>query len=97
MKKAVIKKTFKLSDMKKFPSIHIGDENEYVSIAQENLKNRGYDIGKTGIDGIFGEKTKQAVKMFQKDIGMPIPNGSIGPKTWAALQESKVNRLGTSK
>lgn len=36
------------------------------------------------IDGIFGEKTEQAVKAFQKANGLTV-DGVVGPKTWAAL------------
>lgn len=97
MPRGVKKTTVQMPEMKDFPSCRLGDKNGYVTLIQTNLKNRGYDIGKKGVDGVYGEKTKAAVKEFQKDIGMPVPNGSVGPKTWAALQESKVNRLPEKK
>lgn len=87
----------KMPEMKDFPSCRLGDKNGYVTLIQTNLENRGYDIGPKGVDGFYGERTKAAVKEFQKDIGMPVPNGSVGPKTWAALQESKVSRLPARK
>lgn len=93
MRKRTEKKAVQMPEMKNFPSVRLGDKNGYITVAQANLKNRGYDIGKKGISGEFDEDLKKAVKAFQKDIGMPVPNGTIGPKTWAALQESKVNRL----
>lgn len=93
MRKRTEKKVAQMPEMKDFPSARLGDKNGYITVAQANLKNRGYDIGKKGISGVFDEDLKKAVKAFQKDIGMPVPNGNIGPKTWAALQESKVSRL----
>lgn len=97
MPRGVKKTVAKMPEMKDFPSCRIGDKNGYVTLIQTNLENRGYDIGPKGVDGVYGERTKAAVKEFQKDIGMPVPNGAVGPKTWAALQESKVSRLPARK
>ncbi|MCA0918937.1 lytic murein transglycosylase [Pseudooceanicola nanhaiensis] len=36
---------------------------------QQKLVNRGYDVG--GVDGILGEKTREAVQAVQKQLGMP--------------------------
>lgn len=49
---------------------------------QQKLKNLGYYTG--AVDGIYGSKTKQAVKNFQRDNGLVV-DGIIGPKTLAAL------------
>jgi peptidoglycan hydrolase-like protein with peptidoglycan-binding domain len=35
-------------------------------------------------DGIFGADTEAAVRRFQRDRGM-VPDGIVGPKTWAVL------------
>ncbi|HSU16300.1 peptidoglycan-binding protein [Longimicrobium sp.] len=46
---------------------------------------------KLGIDssaGTFGPKTEAAVREFQRDHGM-VPDGIVGPKTWAALDAFK--------
>lgn len=49
---------------------------------QQKLKNLGYYNG--AIDGIFGTKTVQAVKNFQRDYGLAV-DGVVGPKTLAKL------------
>lgn len=36
------------------------------------------------VDGIFGPLTEEAVKYFQTSKGL-VPDGIVGPKTWAAL------------
>lgn len=79
--------------MSDFPTAKKGDKNGNITLIQMNLSNRGYDIGPGGIDGVFGNDLLAAVKEFQKDIGMPVPNGIVGPKTWKALQESKVAKI----
>jgi hypothetical protein len=39
---------------------------------------------KSTVDGIFGGGTEAAVKLFQKQQGLP-PTGAVDPATWAAL------------
>jgi len=89
-KKVTELKTPVMSD---FPTARKGDKNGNITLIQMNLNNRGYDIGPGGIDGVFGNDLLSAVKEFQKDIGMSVPNGIVGPKTWKALQESKVVKI----
>lgn len=59
-----------------------------VNSLQSTLLKLGYNPG--SIDGIFGLKTVQAVKQFQKDNSL-IADGIVGPVTWQALQ-SKVGQ-----
>ena len=49
---------------------------------QQKLKELGYYNG--AIDGIFGSKTIQAVKNFQRDYGLKV-DGIVGTKTLNAL------------
>lgn len=49
---------------------------------QTKLKRWGYYTG--SIDGIYGPKTKAAVKYFQRKNGLAV-DGIVGPKTAAAL------------
>jgi lipoprotein-anchoring transpeptidase ErfK/SrfK len=49
---------------------------------QERLKELGYYKGK--IDGVYGEKTFQAVKKIQSDSKMN-PTGEVGVYTWKVL------------
>lgn len=49
---------------------------------QTKLKRWGYYTG--SVDGIYGPKTKSAVKYFQRKNGLAV-DGIVGPKTAAAL------------
>jgi peptidoglycan hydrolase-like protein with peptidoglycan-binding domain len=52
-----------------------------VKLVQTRLNNKGY---KLTVDGIFGKKTLEAVKSFQKKNGLKA-DGIVGPKTAAKL------------
>ena len=49
---------------------------------QKKLNELGYDSGK--VDGILGDKSKKAIKDFQKNKGL-VADGIAGSKTKAAL------------
>jgi N-acetylmuramoyl-L-alanine amidase len=68
----------------KLPILKKGDKNEAVKTVQILLNAKGYDVGKSGADGIFGNKTKDAVKKFQKSKSIS-PNGEVGEIEWNAL------------
>jgi hypothetical protein len=68
------------------PTLRQGSTGESVKHAQTLLSGLGYDIGSTGADGIFGAKTAQAVKAFQRDAGLNA-DGVIGAETWTALDK----------
>ncbi len=51
---------------------------------QTALKNAGFDPG--SLDGKMGPRTRQAIKDFQKSKGL-VPDGAVGPKTWASLSK----------
>jgi murein L,D-transpeptidase YcbB/YkuD len=42
----------------------------------------------SGIDGVFGSKTQDAVKSFQQGNNLTA-DGIVGPLTWAALPASR--------
>ena len=70
-----------------------------VTNIQARLVVLGLDVG--GVDGIFGEGTELAVKLFQArsvdDTGAPLEiDGIVGQKTWAALFGIVVPRTRTS-
>ena len=52
-----------------------------VKLIQSKLIEKGYDIGSCGADGYFGEGTLEAVKRFQKDMGLDV-DGIVGVNTW---------------
>ncbi len=60
-----------------------GSRGADVTYLQQRLKAKGYCVG--AIDGIFGQKTLEAIKAFQADHGLVV-DGIAGAKTWAALQ-----------
>lgn len=54
-----------------------------ISEIQKILKDQGYDVGT--IDGLWGTKSREAAKAFQRAHGLP-DDGVVGPKTLAALR-----------
>ncbi len=59
-----------------------GSRGTDVRTLQKKLKNWGYYKG--SVDGIFGPKTKEAVKYFQRKNKLT-PDGIVGTKTLKAL------------
>ena len=73
-----------------------GDVGEDVKKLQTALKELGYDIGETEIDGIIGPTTEKAIKAFQEANGLTDNGmGIVGPKTLDALEKagSKVEEI----
>lgn len=66
-------------------TVKLGSHGADVTYLQQCLTARGYGVGK--IDGIFGNKTLEAVKAFQAENNLVV-DGSVGPKTWAALENN---------
>ena len=71
------------------PTLRRGDQGAYVTLAQTELLQRGYDLGSYGADGKFGQKTYEAVLAFQRDWNL-VQDGVVGPKTWAMLDSTPV-------
>mgnify|MGYP004678914641 CR=1 FL=1 len=59
-----------------------GNRGNDVKQLQSNLRDRGYTVA---VDGIFGNKTLEAVKAYQADHGLTV-DGVVGKKTWGALE-----------
>ena len=70
-----------------------GNRGDTVRTIQRKLKNWGYYKG--SVDGIFGVKTKEAVKYFQRKNGLAV-DGIVGKKTLAALGISSSNSSSSS-
>ena len=68
------------------PTIRRGDKGEYVTLAQTELIQKGYDVGASGADGKFGKATEAAVKEFQRDHQLKA-DGIIGPLAWEQLDQ----------
>lgn len=54
-----------------------------LAVWQARMQARGWNIGKDGADGRYGNDTARVVKQFQKNKGLAI-DGKIGKATWAA-------------
>lgn len=65
-----------------YQAIRRGSRGAVVTEAQHHLAAHGYDPGPS--DGIFGGQTEAAARAFQRSAGL-VPDGIIGPLTWAAL------------
>ena len=61
----------------------IGVKGYSVLSLQKKLASKGYTVGT--IDGDFGKKTDDAVRMFQMDNCLTV-DGIVGPNTWKALK-----------
>jgi len=73
------------------------ERNQYVQEVQKLLKLYGYRIGTA--DGILGANTRDAIQVFQKDLGLK-PTRFVDHDTWEMLhvfdgyglvQDAKVN------
>jgi peptidoglycan hydrolase-like protein with peptidoglycan-binding domain len=67
------------------PVLKKGSNDPAVRDLQEALKVLGYDPGP--VDGIFGEKTENAVKMFQQAREIAV-DGVVGRVTWINIDEA---------
>ena len=73
------------------------DKGNPVKDWQDFLKAQGYDLGKGGVDGYFGDSTVSATKKYQKKVGVKV-DGMAGKDTWAKAKKDgfKWKRKGSS-
>lgn len=69
-----------------------GDRGPAVEDIQKRLLALGFDLGPTGIDGVFLGATLSAVRRFQHEHALS-EDGMVGADTWAALVDATF-RLG---
>lgn len=71
-----------------------GCKGEDVEQLQKDLQSLGYDIGRWGADGDFGNDTKNAVMQFQHDHKLEPIDGEVGNDTRKALKTAldKINK-----
>ncbi len=60
------------------------DRGSAVEDIQRRLLTLGYDLGRSGVDGVFLGATLAAVKHFQQANGLA-EDGIVGPETWSRL------------
>lgn len=64
------------------PTLKVGAQGNITKLLQEKLTSLGY--GTNGVDGIFGNGTKNAVIKYQKSKGLS-SDGIVGQNTWRKL------------
>jgi N-acetylmuramoyl-L-alanine amidase len=60
---------------------YVGDD---VAGLQHRLIDMGFDCGRA--DGVFGARTENALREFQRNVGLP-SDGTCGPATFRALRQ----------
>ena len=61
-----------------------GEEVRYIQNALNPVRRGAKEIPPLDVDGMFGPRTENAVKAFQKYYGLGV-DGVVGPLTWAKL------------
>ena len=76
-------KTDLFLDVRVPPTIPINEARREI---QQLLLARGYDIGT--VDGMVGDKTRQAIQEEQRKRGLPVDDGRPGQRILKALRQS---------
>ena len=77
-------------------NLSTGSKGSDVKKLQQALIDAGYDVGKTGADGVFGKNTLAAVKQYQKDNGLAV-DGIAGKNTQGKLYGASATKPLPSK
>ncbi|MCE5192163.1 MAG: peptidoglycan-binding protein [Actinomycetia bacterium] len=67
--------------------IERGARGPGVEDIQKRLLRLGYDLGASGVDGVFLGATFEAVRSFQRARSIA-EDGAVGPETWSALVDA---------
>ncbi len=65
-----------------YTMVAYGSQGGAVKQLQSELNRRGYQLDE---DGVFGKKTKAAVRDYQKKNGLTMVDGIAGDETWGSL------------
>ena len=82
-----------------YTMVAYGSQGSAVRQLQNELNKRGYGLAE---DGIFGKKTRSAVRDYQKKNGLTMVDGIAGDETWgsllsaAAVQEPQLTPMAQS-
>ena len=71
-----------------YPMVRQGSKGVYVALLQDALNTIG--VSSLGVDGVFGQKTADAVRAFQRANGLTA-DGIVGCSTWTALTKQANN------
>ena len=71
-----------LLTLPQYPILKLNFRGNYVRFLQKLLESKFIPVGT--IDGIFGQKTENAVKQFQEQNSLTV-DGIVGPNTWATI------------
>ena len=66
----------------KYTMVAYGSQGGAVKQLQSELNKRGYQLDE---DGIYGKKTKAAVRDYQRKSGLTMVDGIAGDETWGSL------------
>ena len=75
-----------------YPITRQGSIGAYVLVLQDALNSLGLSTG--GVDGIFGNGTRNAVLSYQKSKGL-VADGIVGCSTWGTLMYDAIPRTAT--
>ena len=82
-------------DVNSFYTVKKGCKGGAVRRLQTWLVDLGFDIGNSGCDGDFGNKTDAAVRQFQANYALGV-DGVVGQKTWTALSQARNEAMKSS-
>jgi hypothetical protein len=68
-------------------SVRPGTRGPAVEDIQRRLLSLGYDLGPTGVDGVFLGRTAEAVRTFQQRHTLS-EDGVVGDETWSTLVDA---------
>jgi LAS superfamily LD-carboxypeptidase LdcB len=74
--------------------IRIGHKGAPVEEIQKKLTDLGYDVGRCGIDSLFGPKTKKALESFQEDNGIDV-SSAINKETLEKFSSPSKDKVET--
>lgn len=82
--------------MATYTTLRNGSKGSDVKKLQQALVDAGYNVGSSGVDGIYGANTAAAVKKYQKDKGLSV-DGIAGKQTLGSLYTtSNTNKSNTN-
>lgn len=81
--KKIVQKVLLREDAEPLPDMENAPLGK-VEAVQQALINAGYNIGPTGVDGVYGRNTRNAVLKYQRDNGIK-QTGNVGPVTAGKL------------